>query len=52
MADATTAAASKDPPSKDEVRAENKRLEVQFKAQHGLMLAFFALILYAQGPIP
>ncbi|GAB7365017.1 hypothetical protein MBLNU230_g5799t1 [Neophaeotheca triangularis] len=37
--------AAKNPPSKDEVRVENKRLEVQFKAQHGLMLAFFALIL-------
>ncbi|WPH04038.1 Hypothetical protein R9X50_00692200 [Acrodontium crateriforme] len=36
--------ASKDSGPKD-LKAENKRLSVQFKAQHGLLVAFFALIL-------
>jgi phosphatidylinositol glycan class O len=30
-----------------DVKAEDKRLAVQFKAQHGLIVAFFILILYA-----
>lgn len=30
--------------SKD-IKAENNRLSVQFKAQHGLVVAFFILIL-------
>ena len=28
-----------------DVKAENKRLEVQFKAQHGIVVAFFTLLL-------
>jgi hypothetical protein len=31
-----------------DVKAEDKRLAVQFKAQHGLIVAFFILILYAE----
>jgi GPI ethanolamine phosphate transferase 3 subunit O len=32
-------------PSNEELKAENERLAVQFKAQHGLVVAFFVLIL-------
>jgi phosphatidylinositol glycan class O len=40
------AAAPKGKAPRD-VKAEDKRLAVQFKAQHGLIVAFFVLILYA-----
>lgn len=36
--------------SKD-LKAENKRLAVTFKAQHGLIVAFFTLILYVDNRI-
>lgn len=29
----------------EDVKATNKRLEVQFKASHGLLIAFFLLVL-------
>lgn len=42
MADASQSASGKGP---GDLKAANKRLEVQFKAQHGLVVAFFLLIL-------
>lgn len=36
-------------PEPDVVKAENKRLAVQFKAQHGLVVAFFLLLLYVSS---
>lgn len=39
-------------PKPGDVKAENKRLEVQFKAQHILVIAFFLLILCAAHSPP
>ncbi|QIX01812.1 hypothetical protein AMS68_007329 [Peltaster fructicola] len=41
----TTARQDKAKQGAVDLKAENKRLEVQFKAQHGLVVAFFTLIL-------
>ena len=32
--------------SKGDLKADNQRLSVQFKAQHGLLVLFFILLLY------
>lgn len=34
------------PASKGDLKADNQRLSVQFKAQHGLLVLFFILLLY------
>ena len=44
MAEKENGAARK--PAIEDVREQNKTAAVQFKAQHGLLVAFFLLILY------
>ena len=35
--------------SKGDLKADNQKLSVQFKAQHGLLVLFFILLLYELG---
>jgi len=43
------AAMSKQAATRD-IKAQNKKRNLEFRAQHGLVVAFFLLILYAGAP--
>lgn len=45
-------ATEKAPPTEEDVKAQNKELSVQFKAQHALVIGWFTLILYVMHRAP